>query len=213
MTITDLPPSVVTAATRTDAPESSAWPEELAVVDGLPDARRAEFITVRDCARQALARLGVPPVPVLDDDRGAPIWPDGIVGTMAHCRGYRAAAVALASDINALGIDVEPAAALPAGVGRRISSDAEWARIEVLTSHDASVPWDHVLFSAKESIYKAWYPATRVGLDFFDAEVTLQPDGQGSLVFKHPVPDDMATLQWHLAWTIDDGIIETAVWA
>jgi len=209
----ELAPSVVWVATRQDAPESSAWPEELAVVAGLPDARRAEYVTVRDCARQALARLGVAPTPVLDDARGAPSWPDGVVGSLTHCRGYRAAAVARAGEVTAIGIDAEPAEALPAGVGRRVSTDAEWRRIEVLTRHDADVPWDRVLFSAKESVYKAWYPATRVGLDFLAVDLTLQPGGRGSLAFLRPLPDAVAALAWHVAWAIEDGIIETAVWA
>jgi len=208
-----LPSSVVMVETRVDAPESSAWPEELAAVAGLPDARQAEYITVRDCARRALARLGLPPVPLLDDARGAPVWPRGIVGTMTHCRGYRAAAVAQVGDVTALGIDAEPAEALPAGIGRRITSNAEWARVVSLTSQDADTPWDRLLFSAKESVYKAWYPATRAGLDFLAVDITLQPDGQGRVTFLRDLPAEAADLHWQLGWQIEDGIIKTAVWS
>jgi len=208
-----LPSSVVMVETRVDAPESSAWPAESTAVAGLPDARRAEYVTVRDCARQALARLGVPPAPIIDDARGAPVWPRGIVGAMTHCRGYRAAAVARVGDVTALGIDAEPAEALPTGIGRRISADAEWASIEVLTRQDAGVPWDRLLFSAKESVYKAWYPLTRIGLDFLAVDITLQPDGQGHVTFLRDLPDEVAGLQWQLGWQIEDSIIKTAVWS
>jgi len=213
MTIPGLPTSIVLVTTRTDAPDTSAWPAELAVVDGLPEPRRAEYITVRDCARQALARLGVPPVAILGDPKGAPIWPDGIVGSLTHCRGFRGAAVARAGDVTVLGIDAEPEESLPPGIGQRIATDAEWSRIELLTRQDASVPWDHLLFSAKESVYKAWFPTTRVGLDFLAVDITLQTDGRGELVFLCPLPAEVAQLDWHLAWEAQDGILATAVWA
>jgi 4'-phosphopantetheinyl transferase EntD len=34
--------------------------------------------------------------------------------------------------------------------------------------------WDRVLFSAKESLYKAWFPLTRRWLDFKDVQVTIE---------------------------------------
>jgi len=212
MTIPGLPPQVLLVGTHGDAPESSAWPQELAVIDGLPAPRRAEYVTVRDCARQALAGLGLPPIPILNGDRGAPAWPTGIVGSMTHCRGYRVAAVARTSDVTVLGIDAEPAEALPAGIGRRVTSDAEWSRIEVLTREDANVPWDRVLFCVKESVYKAWYPTTRVGLDFLSVDISLQQDGRGHIAFLRDLPMEVTGLQWQLGWAIEDGIITTVVW-
>lgn len=75
--------------------------------------RQREFATARSCARTALARLGVPPVPVLASPRGAPRWPAGVVGSITHCDGYRAAAVAYTRDVVSLGIDAEPDEPLP----------------------------------------------------------------------------------------------------
>lgn len=59
-----------------------------------PFGCRCEFVTGRACARRALARLGVEPVPVPSGDRGEPFWPDGIVGSITHCDEYRACAAA-----------------------------------------------------------------------------------------------------------------------
>ena len=53
--------------------------------------RRNEFITVRHCAGLALGELGFPPVPILKGDKGEPCWPDGAVGSLTHCAGYRGA--------------------------------------------------------------------------------------------------------------------------
>ncbi|MFF4689931.1 hypothetical protein [Streptomyces sp. NPDC001307] len=40
--------------------------------------------------------------------RRAPRWPEGIVGSMTHCAGYHAAAVARGRSVAALGVDGEP---------------------------------------------------------------------------------------------------------
>lgn len=66
------------------------------------------------CARTAPARLWVAPVPVVPRGgvgawaRHAPSWPDGIVGGMTRCRGYRAAAVVRDDVLASLGIVGEP---------------------------------------------------------------------------------------------------------
>ena len=79
-----LPSWVRAVDTTSDASEDSLWPAERAVVSGAVAKRRAEFATVRACARSALAELGVPPAPILPGVRGAPGWPAGIVGSTAR---------------------------------------------------------------------------------------------------------------------------------
>ena len=81
--------------------------------------RRREHATVRACARSALARLGQRPTPILNDADGVPIWPAGVVGSLTHCRGYRAALVALGTDVASVGVDAEPHEALSPGGGWR----------------------------------------------------------------------------------------------
>src|SRR5437868_12446432 len=98
---------VATSAVYDDPPGAVLFPEEEPAVAKAVDKRRREFTTVRWCAREALAGLGMPPVPIMRGEKGAPRWPDGVVGSMTHCDGYRAAAVAKARDIAALGIDAE----------------------------------------------------------------------------------------------------------
>ena len=78
--------------------------------------RRAEFTAAWACARTALARLGLPAVPVLAGRAGEPRWPAGETGSITHCTGYRACAVARITDLAGLGIDAEPNAWLPAGL-------------------------------------------------------------------------------------------------
>lgn len=170
-----LPSGVKSVETFGDIPDCPLFAEEEAVIGRAVAARRREFATVRWCARAALARLGYPPVPVLPGERGAPTWPAGVVGSITHCPGYRAAAVALAgrSGLVALGVDAEPSTRLPAGVLETVALGDELASVAALRRADPSVPWDRVLFCAKESVYKAWYPLTRRWLDFHDVSVRI----------------------------------------
>ena len=168
-------------------------------------SRRADFVTVRACARLALGRLGVPPVPLVPGEAGEPSWPNGIVGSMTHCRGLRAAAVAFAHDADAIGIDAEPDEPLPDGVIDIVASPAERRRLRALPV--GGVSWDRLLFSAKESVYKAWYPRERSWLGFEDADVAL---GDGVLTAEiHGESGLRFTLTGY--WGVSDGILVTAV--
>ncbi|MBX6384282.1 MAG: 4'-phosphopantetheinyl transferase, partial [Microbispora sp.] len=103
-----LPPWVASAESFGDVPEETLLPEERPFIAQAVDRRRREFVTGRHCARLALARIGVPPGPIPRGERGAPVWPAGTVGSITHCSGYRAAAVAPAHLARAIGIDAEP---------------------------------------------------------------------------------------------------------
>jgi 4'-phosphopantetheinyl transferase EntD len=150
------------------------YAEEARHVARAVPARRRQFATVRRCAREALASLGVAPGPLLPGHRGAPIWPPGIAGSMTHCDGYLAAAVARASDVPALGIDAEPNRPLPeAGLLAMIASRFERERVAALALARPDVRWDRLIFSAKESTFKAWFPATGRELEFADVDVAF----------------------------------------
>jgi len=172
-----LPAAVASAETFTDPADAVLFPQEAAIVERVSDNRRREFTAGRECARIALGKLGIAPVPILIGERGAPRWPPGIVGSITHCDGYRAAAVARASDVAAIGMDAEPDDPLPRGVLDVISLPAERARLAALAGERPAVCWDRLLFSAKESVYKAWFPLTGRWLGFEDADVTTSPDG------------------------------------
>ena len=136
------------------------------------ESRRREFLTARSCARRALQELGLPAAPILRGRYREPIWPPGVVGSITHCPGYRAAAAARSSDMLSLGIDAELHESLPAGVLERVSvpEERDW-----LERAAGGVHWDRVLFSAKESIYKACFPLTRRPLRFEDAVMSFEP--------------------------------------
>lgn len=170
-----LPAQVRAVEVFDDPPEARLHPEEEVYVARAVKVRRREFTTGRYCAREALRRLGLPPTAIARGKRGAPAWPDGVLGSITHCTGYRAAAVAHASDLVTIGIDAEPNQALPGGVLELVASRSERAMLATLAKSMPDVAWDRLLFSAKESVYKAWAPLTGAFLDFDGAELTFDP--------------------------------------
>lgn len=175
-----LPPRVAAVEAFGDVPGATLFPAEAAVVARAVSQRRTEFASARACARAALVQLGEPPVPVLPGARGAPQWPSGLAGSITHCEGYRAAAIARTVDIAALGVDAEPNAALPDGVYDMIALASEQARIAGLAAAEPSVCWDRLLFCAKEAVYKAWFPVAGCWLDFHEADVTIDSAAVGA---------------------------------
>jgi len=145
-----------------DPSHLAALPEEEALIARSVAKRRNEFITARHCARVAMAQLGVPPAPILKGDKGEPHWPDGVVGSLTHCEGYRGAVVGRSVAVRSVGIDAEPHGVLPKGV------------------LPAELRWDRILFCAKEATYKAWFPLTQRWLGFEDAHITFTVGSDGT---------------------------------
>ena len=202
-----LPAMVSCGSARGDAASAELLPEEAALVAGATDARQREFATARGCAHAALGRLGVAAAPILRGVKHQPIWPPGIVGSITHCRGYRAAAVARSEIMMTIGIDAEPDGPLPAGVGRRVlrGEEREW-----LARAPASVHWDRVIFSAKESVYKAWFPLTGRWLGFGDAIVVIDP-AAGSFHARLLVDGPAPLREFAGRFLVEDGLVVTAI--
>jgi 4'-phosphopantetheinyl transferase EntD len=190
------------------------FPEEEAALGGAVDKRRREFTTARACARSALAMIGLPPAPIVPGIRGAPQWPPGIVGSITHCTGYRASAVARVQDVLTLGLDAEPDDRLPEGVLDTIATADERARLCALASAAPGPSWDRLLFSAKESVYKAWFPLTSRWLGFEEAAITINPaDGTftARLLVPGPVLDGRPLTGFTGRWLARDGLVLTVI--
>ncbi|MEV4492467.1 4'-phosphopantetheinyl transferase superfamily protein [Micromonospora coxensis] len=208
-----LPPAVAVVESFTDPTGLSLFPEEEKVVAHSVPKRRREFTTVRDCARRALGQLGIAPAPILPGVRGAPGWPAGVVGSMTHCDGYRGAVVARASAVATVGVDAEPHAPLPDGVLDAIALPAERARTAALAAARPTLCWDRLLFSAKESVYKAWFPLTGRWLDFAEADIVVDPAGTfaARLLVPGPVLDGVPVTTFRGRFLIDRDLVLTAI--
>lgn len=164
-----LPPEIVTVEAGDADWTAPLLPDEEPLVARAVEKRRREFAAGRSCARRALEQLGWPSYPLVAGARREPLWPPGVVGTITHCPGYCAAAVARAAHVRSVGIDAETRRPLPDGVAEMVCTEAELRQTAALDGDH----WGTVLFSAKESVYKAWYPLARRWLDYRDAELTL----------------------------------------
>ncbi|MER5772293.1 4'-phosphopantetheinyl transferase family protein [Streptomyces sp. NPDC001985] len=206
-----LPPSVASAWALDDTGTIALFPQEEAAIVRAVEKRRREFTTVRACARRALARLGLPEAPLVPGVRGAPVWPAGVTGSMTHCAGYRAAALARTTDLAAVGIDAEPHDTLPDGVLEAVARPEERAWIAE-GGAGPGVCWDRLLFSAKETVFKVWYPLTGKELGFEEATLVFHPGGTFTARLLVPVPATAHPLPAELPgrWTVADGIALTA---
>ena len=209
-----LPPEVATAEAFDDAAPAVLFPAEEAVIARAVPKRRSEFATGRACARAALAKLGLPPVPIVPGPRGAPQWPPGVTGSITHCAGYRASAVARLADVASLGLDAEPNAPLPDGVLERIAVAQERAWLPELAAAVPGVSWDRLLFCAKESVYKAWFPLTGRWLGFEQAAVTVEPQSRtftARLLEPAEACDGRRLAGFDGRWLVRDGLVLTAI--
>jgi len=207
--------NLASAELYSDPPELAPMFEEEPLIARSVAKRRNEFITVRYCARLALGELGYPPVPILKGDKGEPCWPDGVVGSLTHCAGYRGAVVGRGTEVRSVGVDAEPHDVLPDGVLDAISLPEERSQLAALP---ASVYWDRILFCAKEATYKAWFPLTKRWLGFEDAHITFAVDGLGTGgTFESVILIDGATLSGpplkSLAgrWSVAQDLVLTAI--
>jgi 4'-phosphopantetheinyl transferase EntD len=145
---------------------------EQALLAAAPERRQLDLARGRACARQALQKLGVGAVPILRGSDGEPLWPPEICGSITHCAGYCAAVAAHKRDLGSIGIDAEPVQ----GLGEvaldhvAVPSERDWIR-----SADRGMPWPLLLFSAKESVFKAWFQLFGTALSFKHVVIDFDP--------------------------------------
>lgn len=156
------------------------------------------------CAAAAMAISGCLPLRPERDKDGVPMWPAGATGSMTHRPNLQAAA--FSTELRSLGIDVEEASALVDTARARVVSESEQLEHAEL---DLPAYWDRVIFSAKESAYKAWFPMSRVWMDPLEIQVHLDPDGTLSAE-RWGAALHAWTVQGR--WASSDGHIATAAW-
>ena len=150
-----------------DADETHLLPEEARSIPARQPAVRRASGAARWIAHGLLAELGINDVAIPRAPSGAPVWPEGITGSLAHDDEMAVAAVAPVGHVASLGIDVEPALALPDDILALVAIPAD--RTDAADRHLAG----RILFAAKEAVYKAVYPLDREILDYEDIAVDL----------------------------------------
>lgn len=155
------------------APMPRLLGDEVLAIDHVAAARAREFAAGRAAARMAMEQLGHPPRPILQGDDRAPIWPAGLKGSITHTGRDAMAIVTDDPAIRALGLDMEPATPLEPDLWRLICTQQDMLWLAGLGPSQRG-HFAKLIFSAKESFYKAQYQISRTLIDFLD--VSIQPD-------------------------------------
>lgn len=104
-----LPDCIAISAGSGATSVSRHYEERSGIVMG--DRRRSEFLAGRAHARAALTELGVNDLELPAGPDRAPLWPDGVTGSITHASkhecSYVAAAVGRSEVLSGIGIDVE----------------------------------------------------------------------------------------------------------
>lgn len=174
-----MPPFVVFVALGPETEPEPLMPEEEALIH--PRAvggRRHSFRMGRSAARRALDVLGVRPAPILRGPNREPQWPDGVVGSITHAAGYAMAAVARTFECAGIGIDLEHRDRYFPELERYIAFDDEREWLGDLRG-DRHAEAVLEVFSAKESIYKAFFPRVQRFFGFEAARLAPSPPSGG----------------------------------
>ena len=126
------------------------WPGEDA--GGMVARRAAEFSSGRAAARLAMERAGLPPAAIPKSADRAPVWPEGVVGSISHSD--LACLAAVSTGLRGLGLDIEPLRAFDPGVAALVIGPDDLVE-------GAGADPGLLIFCAKEAVYKAQYPLTR----------------------------------------------------
>ncbi|HUP71408.1 MAG TPA: 4'-phosphopantetheinyl transferase superfamily protein [Acidimicrobiales bacterium] len=141
-----------------------AWPAQFAYATTVPLDRTpaAHREAGRLVALHALARAGCRAAELPPRPGRRPIWPAGFVGSIAHDDALAVAVAARADSVLTVGVDVEQFDALSPRDASVVLRDAE---IEFVGDEPSRAT---MLWSAKESAYKAWCTGLDLDLDRVD---------------------------------------------
>jgi 4'-phosphopantetheinyl transferase EntD len=186
--------------------EASLVAEERAFAATLRGLRRRFWIGGRAALREALARAGIAvAAPVLSDDRGAPLLPEGVVASITHKERLAAALVARAASAR-IGVDLEADVRGKQDIASRVLTENELAELAHLEAEERA---REVLlrFSAKEAIYKALDPFVRRYVGF--QEVSVQPRADGSARVEARLREGEGPYEVEVGWSRFDGVVLT----
>lgn len=140
--------------------------------------RQAQFAAGRLCARQALEKAGCSVAAVLVGEKGSPVWPVGLVGSITHCGDVAASAVAHRDAFLGVGLDAEQAnGSLAEGVAEHVCRPEDFVFMEGCRELEPDT-LVRLFFSSRESVYKCLFPSVRQVFGFHEVEISLDIPGR-----------------------------------
>ncbi len=159
------PPGVAAFFSPTLPADAALLAAESDCIGDMVEKRRLEFTHGRHCAHRAMQMLGMTVVAIPKGTDRAPVWPDGIVGSISHSGDAAAAVITHSSELAAIGLDLESPEALSDEIAamvcrpdEQISDDGDRAKL---------------LFCIKEAVYKCIYPRIGCYVDFQEMQILL----------------------------------------
>ncbi len=153
---------------------------------GLRGYRQVQFVGGRIALRESCLVMGVRSGAILSDDRGAPLIPAGLAGSVSH-KATLAVSMVARDGLGTLGVDLEDYGPQRLGIGPRVLTAVELAAI---ADHPTDRRWFGILvrFSLKEAIYKALDPYVHRYVGFHEAEVTPDVHGLAAVTLRLTPP-------------------------
>lgn len=211
--LVDVAPGRAVAVVVTDprAEYPGAFPTELAEMPRAVEKRRREYVAGRVAAHRAMEKLGLSARPVLSNRSRAPSWPRGLTGSLTHNDTICVAAVARASQVRSIGIDVEDEHPLEPDLIATICTLEEraWLATQAETARGRLAK---LIFCAKEAVYKCQFPVSHRLLDFDAVLVTPDIDtGQFEATFLEATGPFHVNHRLNGRFAVQGGLIHTAV--
>lgn len=154
--------------------ETPVSPQEELLVEKAVDKRKREFRAGRNAAHALFQRLNIAHPHLLKGIQREPAWPAGWVGSISHTQGICVVMLASTRDALSVGLDVEQATALNPELREMICRPEELEQIMRLRVEYGTAPaYEKLIFSAKESVHKTYFPLNHHTLDFLDARIDL----------------------------------------
>lgn len=164
---------------------------EEALVARAVDKRKREFRAGRHAAHALLRQAGADCPALLKGVQREPGWPSGWTGSISHTQGICMVAVAATDRYASLGLDVEQATPLnPELVALICRKEEQTALRDLRLRTGFAPPLEKLVFSAKESVHKTYFPLNGHTLDFLDARIELDWEAGGFSAFiLNPEPN------------------------
>ena len=186
--------------------------QEECFISNAVDKRQREFRAGRHCAHKALEYFGIANGIIPKGPHREPQWPTGFVGSISHTQTLCTVAVCSKQHTLSLGHDVEYATPLTHDILPLICCEDEQLHIKQLGNYPA--PLCKIIFSAKESLHKTYFPLNKHTLDFLDAKITLNVEQQSfkaEVIHSEPYPKYPLTL-FHGKFAFDQHHVYTGIY-
>ena len=188
--------------------ETPVCASEEQLVERAVDKRKREFRAGRHAAHFLFDQVGIDHPALLKGAQREPGWPTGWVGSISHTQGICIVILGSQLDFQSVGLDVELATPLNPELREMICRPEELRALnEIRKTTGTNLPLEKLVFSAKESIHKTYFPLNQHTLDFLDARIELDWEQQrftGSIVNPEPNPRHrISTLAGHFLFYRD----------